>query len=851
MFPGTKVRKNRVFPHTAPQSDGIVYDFHTIFGPTVHGPIRGKGILLIFATSTRHATTCHTLYNIDQVMKSYFVFLSRNKLYAAIQLSGLAVTMGFIILLISFARTEFSVGRNQSLSDEIYVAGSGDDISLPVNTPSLLFSGMPGIRDWVRIGQAGSMDIRHGDGRLMVRTLAVDTAFFKFFDYELRGTDRRRVMAAADEVIVSESFARKMFPGKDPVGQTLTDAGGQTFTVVGVTEDFDADDLFPHVDMLTSMMAEEQRFGHGNFRFTIFVRLANGVAPEDARQSFLEQAMKQWDCWQSEKGEGYTFLWGASMTPLKDIYFSSIQGGAVRHGNRDMVVALGLMALVLLVSAVFNYINLTMAQVGKRAKETATRRLLGDTIPMVVGRHFAEALIFVLGSFACAGILALVLRPWFEGLVDTRVYFFVDVWTVLGTAMLTFSIAFVAGLLPAMIASRFKPIDVMKGSFRFYNRKWLSRVFIVLQNCISTTLIAIGLTMALQMHHLDTLPMGYDTEGIVEIRTFDLYKRLDELQPLVNALKALPEVKDVGNAATLPYSCEYNGVHIPDGSGEATQTSWISQSRMDSTSFKMLGFKVIEQYCVPEEDYLWISEETRNRYGVSADRPYFGGQAGNDHRVCGVIKDYRSCDAMKKPMDDSHGVVQVFNSGNFSVSLLVELHRLDKAKADETLAKIKSICGKASVELCGVDKNLRVRRLADALAEPLEKQHNITTLVLCFMGISVLISALGMLGMSISYAEQNSKQIALRRVMGATLGNAVWELARPFLLLSLLAALIALPFAIMAIQRYLEDFYNRIDFPWWMVAMSVVASLLISFVSVVWHSFTVANRNPVESIRTE
>ena len=336
--------------------------------------------------------------------------------------------------------------------------------------------------------------------------------------------------------------------------------------------------------------------------------------------------MKQWDCWQSEKGEGYTFLWGASMTPLKDIYFSSIQGGAVRHGNRDMVVALGLMALVLLVSAVFNYINLTMAQVGKRAKETATRRLLGDTIPMVVGRHFAEALIFVLGSFACAGILALVLRPWFEGLVDTRVYFFVDVWTVLGTAMLTFSIAFVAGLLPAMIASRFKPIDVMKGSFRFYNRKWLSRVFIVLQNCISTTLIAIGLTMALQMHHLDTLPMGYDTEGIVEIRTFDLYKRLDELQPLVNALKALPEVKDVGNAATLPYSCEYNGVHIPDGSGEATQTSWISQSRMDSTSFKMLGFKVIEQYCVPEEDYLWISEETRNRYGVSADRPYFGGQ---------------------------------------------------------------------------------------------------------------------------------------------------------------------------------------------------------------------------------
>lgn len=153
--------------------------------------------------------------------------------------------------------------------------------------------------------------------------------------------------------------------------------------------------------------------------------------------------------------------------------------------------------------------------------------------------------------------------------------------------------------------------------------------------------------------------------------------------------------------------------------------------------------------------------------------------------------------------------------------------------------------------MCGVDKNLSVVTVLEELAEPMKQQHNITTLVLCFMAVSVLISALGMLGMSISYSEQNSKQIALRRVMGATTGNAVWELARPFLLLSLLAALIAMPFAIMAIKRYLEDFYNRIDFPWWIIAVSLIISLLISLISVIWHALIVAHRNPVESIRTE
>lgn len=784
-------------------------------------------------------------------MKSYFVFLSRNKLYAAIQLFGLSVAMGFIILLISYARTEFSVGRNQSLSGEIYLAGSGETYHLPVNTPTRLFANMPEIRDWARVGQNEKIDIEQEDGTIQAEALAVDTSFFKFFDYELRGTERNKVLAAPDEVILSESFARKMFPGKDAVGQILRVHGRNPYVVVGVTEDFDADDLFKPADILTSMMVEEKRFAHGNFRFPTFVRLADGVSQERARKALLKQCTAEYKDWTEEKKDEWNWLWGASVTPLKDVYFSPIKSN-LRHGNRQMVMALSLVTLILLVSAVFNYINLTLAQVGKRAKETATRRLLGDQIMTVIGRNFGEALIFVLGSFACAGMLSVIIRPWFEKLLESRIYFFADMWTVSGTAVMLFLTAFLAGLLPAMIVSRFKPIDVVKGSFRYYNRKLFSHVFIVGQNIISTLLIAVGLTMTVQMHHLDTLPMGYNTEGLVEITTYDLGKSAEGIQPLVNALKALPEVKDVGIYGNTPYNCTTNGVQMPGDDGEAEHFPWLSLSIMDSTCFRMLGFEVLEQYCSPEEDQLWISEETRNRFDVSPEHPFFGDTKNDSgYRVCGIIRDYRSYDAMEEPMEDVHNAVQVHNNASLCVYLLAELHKMNEAQTDETLVKIKDICSQMSVEMCGVDKNLSVVTVLEELAEPMKQQHNITTLVLCFMAVSVLISALGMLGMSISYSEQNSKQIALRRVMGATTGNAVWELARPFLLLSLLAALIAMPFAIMAIKRYLEDFYNRIDFPWWIIAVSLIISLLISLISVIWHALIVAHRNPVESIRTE
>ena len=154
-------------------------------------------------------------------------------------------------------------------------------------------------------------------------------------------------------------------------------------------------------------------------------------------------------------------------------------------------------------------------------------------------------------------------------------------------------------------------------------------------------------------------------------------------------------------------------------------------------------------------------------------------------------------------------------------------------------------------EAVGIEKEFPIQTIDEILTEPMEQMQSLLMMVLCFMFISVLISALGLLAMSISYTEQQSKNIALRKVMGATVLNASWHLARPFLLLSLIASLLALPLAIKVTEYYLEDYSNRIDFPWWALALAVVITLALALASIAWQTLKVARRNPIESIRRE
>lgn len=214
---------------------------------------------------------------------------------------------------------------------------------------------------------------------------------------------------------------------------------------------------------------------------------------------------------------------------------------------------------------------------------------------------------------------------------------------------------------------------------------------------------------------------------------------------------------------------------------------------------------------------------------------------------CGVIADYRTGDALSTPSEKCYNGITVAPHDNPHYTIIIKT----KGDHDEAMEAIKKTCGEVSEQLTGTKQDISCDYIEDLQAEALKSNRNTMTLVLSFMLISVMISALGMFAMSVYYSEQQRRQIALRKVMGATVMDAAWTLSRRFLVMSVVAIVLATPLSIKVMRHYLQDFYNQIDFPWWVLAATALFTIIIAFASVISRTLKVAKQNPIESIKTE
>ncbi len=695
------------------------------------------------------------------MMKSYVKFLSRNKLYATIEALGLSVALAFVLILVSYATAEYRVGTNLKQAKELYVAGSGDYLGMTWGTAKEFFPSIPEIKGWTRFGEYYAPQGAMIDGQYYeAKYLAIDPNFSQFMGYKCRGCAPDHLLSDAHQAMVSESFAKKAFGNANPIGRTIQ-CGKLQLKVVGIMEDFDREDLLDPYDIFVSMKlieAEAQPMDQFGSCITV-ARLAKDADPGKVRQTLLGKYMNYWKEWKKES-DGVSFMWGCHFVRWDQIHFTDDEVDIFKHGNRTLVNILLVVALVLLLSALFNYINLTVAQIGNRAKEMAIRRLLGESVGGVMLRYLKESALFT-------------------------------------------AVCFLLGLL---ISWAFK--------------MWFSKIFIVAQNVISITLVVMAITMMLQMKHLADLPLGYQTKDIVSIFS-SLDGSPEKMSVLKNRLKALPEVEEATYGNANPISSWGNGVHDDN-------EKVIGMLRMfmaDSTAMKMLGFKVIEQYCEPTYGKIWVTEEA----------------------MCGVIADYHSGDALSENEKTEHNAIGVITPQQGGWAVLVKT-RGDHAQA---LQAIRNTCKQVAKELVGVPTEMEMEYMDDTLKNNLKDKHNMMVLIITFMSISILISALGLFGMSVYYGNQQKRQIALRKVMGASIGDAAWQLAKRFLVSSLVAVVIAIPICVKLMQTYLMDFVHRISFPWWVLLAGAIFTLLIAFVSVIGCTLRTAMSNPIDSIKAE
>lgn len=787
-------------------------------------------------------------------MNSFFTFLSRNKVYTFIEAFGMAFALGFIILLLSYAKTEYSVGKNIRDANKIYLLGTGDMFGMTLDTPVEFLHQFPEIDTWTRVTNGVEEDVTVEDDYFKVKSVYIDSTFFQLFDYQLTGCPRERVLANEDEVIISESFARKAFGGEEPVGKRVK-AGEAYYTVCGVVEDFGRKDLFMNIDLFFSIKRAYNYYQRmDNFGNTLtFLTLQPSTDSEVLASKLLKKYMEYWPIFYSKDSSTGTMLWGSTLTRFDKAYFSSLKSySIIKSGNRTLVDVLLLVAFVLLVSACFNYVNLTVALTGKRAKEMTMRRVLGEQTTGIRFRYFMEALLFTSGCFLLGILVACLFHSLFEEWLATSIPLIPDGQMVMTSVGLLLLLALVSSILPSTLVLQFKPLDVVKGTFLLKNKMVFSKIFIIVQHIISMTLTAVAITMTLQMRHLLTLPLGYETEGLIDVEAWDIGYKPERQEILRQHLLALPQVEAVGMAGSIPYGPSYNGLTDAEGN-----RSWICYSHMDTTTFRLLGFRVVEQFCAPTDSLCWIDRDTKVRYGITDAHPCIDGNVGGTtgeiviqpkYKVCGIVENYRAGMANDVPkFEDGHNVIQLMGANDWAWRQIVKVQG-DRAEA---LAAVRKVCQETTKELTGYPKELNCTYLDDLLKDALSQERHTMQLVLCFMFISILISALGLFAMSINYCEQHSKEIALRKIMGATVSESAWKLSWPFITLSLIAIVVAVPVCVKAMRYYLQEFYYQIDFPWLVIPLAACISLLIIVLSVLGQTLRIATRNPIEGIRKE
>ena len=775
-------------------------------------------------------------------MKSYLRFLSRNKLYTAIEVVGLSISLAFVIIMSCFVWQNMSVNRHYPDQDRMYaIGGEGDVMSNMVMTQTMM-DAIPEIEDGTTLkvlsmypqSSVEGSDI--GQGFFM----GVYKEFFDLFPTEFM---YGHVESFNDlgNAIVTESIADQ-FGGADIIGKKLLFEGEHEFTIAAVVEDFN-NTIFSNAQVILNLNgpAFNSQYGydlHGSSSGTIsIIKVKKGTDENELLEKM--ESVYEADISADRRRDSYL-----SLTRLDRIYTSDNNDGdytGFKKGNAGMMTAFSIIVVFLLISAIFNYINLSTALAGRRSKEIATRMLLGEDRREVFVRNILESLGFMAACMCFAFIIASLCLPYVNDLLNSPIpvrirlshgYIYMYM-LILGVA------ALLCGIVPALISFRFKPIEIIKGHYRYQSKRAFSKVFIIIQNTIAIIIIAVTLVMDAQIRHMIDMPLNASVDNLYYASPYsaDFEKQLTEL----------PNAADFGRASGRPgqSSGTYGFLLNNDINKQVT----MDVCECDSKAFELYGFRIVKDYGVPNGEGAWLTESAARKLEIDPENPLFpqlNAWVINNAPIAGIIEDVPLSSALNLN-PDAAGIVLVGPQDPEWAAYVVKL----KDTSREKILELDRLCKEELLRVHGPNAPVSpgfFPEMIEKAYEPIRKQAKMVTL---FMIVALMLSALGQIAMSTYYATEKEKEIGIRKVFGGTVRSESIRNILEYMLYCLIATAIAVPLSVWAAERYLETFIYKMQQKGWIFIVAALAVFAISLASVLWQTLRAARTNPAEALKKE
>ena len=765
-------------------------------------------------------------------MKSYLKFLSRNKLYTAIEAVGLAVSLAFVIIIGSYVWQQYAVTWENPDRERVYVPGTPGFPALTYGFPDAI-GNIPEIESVSRMCNVVVHPVILGENT-EAESVGVEPEFFEICPQFRFVEGSADVLSAPTNAILSASFARKHSLS---VGEAL-DITGSSYVVGAILEDLKGTVIKPYDIFLNAAVYKDEWQPFDNYGSTVTLIKVRPGTDREVLYDKLETVCK--DVYSGIYGQA--FFEHMELSRYDELFFKETEG-FFRHGDKATLRILMLVGLLLLLSAILNYINLSVALTGKRAKEMAVRQLSGASRAGVIWKYVAESIAFTAVCFAAGLLLAEAFCPAMNALLNNPDIPIKVIWSpgyIVAYIVIILLVGALCGIFPAMMAGRYKPVDVMKGGYRRKSKMVFSKVFIVLQNALAVILIALAITMEAQMRKTQERPMNCNIDDIFFLKDFSG----EDDTPLKDALEALPCVRRIGRSSGVPGSINM-GQYSTTRDGQDILYKLI---RMDSTAFSMFGFEILEDFHAPQFNSVWFSDKSFTATGFDADYHDISGTLSRRTKGCeqvaGVFKSFPTNNA--NIGEEDYAIVSLMRSDDIPFAGWVIETTPDRkaAKAQileayDNYIKGKQIYGSLAF---WVDENI---------AEAWKPARNNMRLVEIFMLLSILIALLGLVAMSTYYADEKSRDIAVRKVFGGTVDTEAWRTIWDYMVLVGIACIIGIPIAVYAAQEYLKDFIYKLEGYWWIFVVAVLLTGLIAFVSVIWQVLKAARTNPATELKKE
>jgi putative ABC transport system permease protein len=785
--------------------------------------------------------------------------LFKHKAYSFINIFGLALGMASAILILLFVRYERSYDRFHENADRIQRVAVraliGNTKIRQTNTPAImtptLLEHYPEVERSIRFQDSfEGVTVKYGD--LVFNeywVCSTDADFFKVFTFPLTAGDPDTALLEPNTVVISETMAKKYFKGEEALNRILN-IDGADFRVSGVMVDFPKNSHF-HFDMLTSLNTYKDRLADTNWfnnsfqTYLLFHDEASAASLESKFPYLVRNyatAGQDYDGWLSRGN-----YWEYYLQPLTDIHLhSDLNGEFMANGNAAYVSASFLIALFILLIASVNYMNLATARSASRAREVGIRKVVGSTRGPLLRQFLAESLAASYLALIMAIALVHLLLPAFRAITmrDLSMPYLENPVVIPALLGLALVLGVFSGSYPAFFLASVKPIKVLHGSYQSGSRNSrLRNALVLVQFTISIFLVVGTFVVQQQTEFMRTQNLGFDKEHVVVLKTpVPLGERS---QAFKDQLLALHEISAVSGSSTTPGRSFRNWGCQAEGLDESIT---LNICVCDEGYLKTMGLEMAEgrffsRKFTTDKKAIIINEAAAKLIGWEdpiGKTIFFGGDA--TFTVVGVVMDYHY-ESLHQSVRPGALMAQ---PGIWGIEEDYISARIQPGDIPRTLSRIRNVWDTFTMgyplEYSFLDSDY------DALYHNEERTGRIFSV---FAALAIGIGCLGLLGLASFAAEQKTREIGIRRVLGASVPGIMMLLSRDLLRWVALANLVAWPVAYFAMKNWLQNFSYRIDISWFFFALAGLITLFIAWFSTSFQAYKAANTDPVSALKHE